>query len=105
HMEHAPQHRDIAAKPVDQMFPIDGWAVGINQIENIGPIAMVALHDVELAPEEFLHGHHLQPLATNHDRHAALEPFVIHLRALIGHRPDNVDNDPETHAAVDPFAI
>src|SRR5207302_2553128 len=36
---------------------------------------------------------------------AALKPLIIHLRALIGHRPYRIDDHAKTDAAVDPLAV
>ena len=66
---------------------------------------MVALHDVKFAPEKFLHRHDLKLFTADSHRNAMVEPILVHLRPLIGHGPNDIDDYTEPNTAIDPFAI
>jgi len=103
--EHGFQESGVFVQPMDQVFPIDVLAPSVNKIENVSPITMVPLNDIKFAPKEFLHRNDLELFTADGDFACSGEPGGIHLCALVGHGPDNIDDDTGFDTAIDPVAI
>src|SRR5690348_6110189 len=55
----------IVFQPPKQVTPVHLIFHRVEQVEYIGPITMIALHDVEFAPHEFLFRDHTQSFAAD----------------------------------------
>ena len=77
----------------------------MDEVENVGPVAAIALDDVKFAPQKFFRGNQGNPFPANGELGRVLEPCRIDLRALVCHSPDDVDDNVSFVAAVNPCSI
>src|SRR5262249_46759410 len=77
----------------------------VDEIENVGPVAAIALDDVKFAPQKLFRRDQEKTFATNVHLRCVLEPVIIDDRALIGHGPDDVYDDVPVVAAINPCSV
>jgi hypothetical protein len=87
------------------VVPVQAGSHGRDEVEEVGPVAAVPLHDVELGPEQLLRGYRPNAFSGRFELAAAGEPAFIHLRALVRHRPNGVHDDVVGEGAIDPAPV
>src|SRR4051812_48039785 len=87
------------------MFPIHSLPTGVKQIENVCPVAMVPLKNVEFTPNKFLHGNDLQFFSPNRNGLTMIKPNLIYFCPSVCHGPDNIHYHTGPNASIDPTAV
>src|SRR4051812_33663509 len=87
------------------MVPVDARSVGVDEVENVGPVAALPLKDVQLAPDQLLDRNAAETLAPHGDLRTAVKPVAVHLRPVIGHLPNRVHDHIALAGPVNPRSV
>ena len=104
-VQHSLQKWHIFFEPANQSGPIHLRSMFVDEIENVGPIAAIALDDVKFAPQKLFRRDQEKTFPTNVHLRCIIEPVIVDGRALIRHGPDDVHDDILFMAAVNPCSV